>query len=178
MYKPHTNSDRRRYVEEVDLEAPIHFWVENPSECGIPLSDALHSRVKRLLKRDETVFEGRGPSVSIRLEVFASSLRWNTGLMSVPPPSGLAIASGVDKFLPKTSAALRAPSPGPSWQKMSQNVYNALFRRVILGFPLVSSCLTVLAYFRKGKATLSRTKPITDGESAQALTISNWKTSS
>jgi hypothetical protein len=69
MYKPHTNSDRRRYVEEVDMEAPIHFWVENPSECGIPLSDALHSRVRRLLKRDETVFEGRGPSVSIRLEV-------------------------------------------------------------------------------------------------------------
>ncbi|KAJ7173775.1 hypothetical protein C8R46DRAFT_1032018 [Mycena filopes] len=68
MYKPHTNSDRRRYVEEVDMEAPIHFWVENPSECGIPLSDALHSRVRRLLKRDETVFEGRGPSVSIRLE--------------------------------------------------------------------------------------------------------------
>ncbi|KAJ7257941.1 hypothetical protein B0H12DRAFT_464314 [Mycena haematopus] len=68
MYKPHTNSDRRRYVEEVDMEAPIHFWVENPSECGIPLSDALHSRVRRLLRRDETVFEGRGPSVSIRLE--------------------------------------------------------------------------------------------------------------
>ncbi|KAJ7224453.1 hypothetical protein GGX14DRAFT_548916 [Mycena pura] len=68
MYKPHTNSDRRRYVEEVDMEAPIHFWVENPSECGIPLADALHSRVRRLLKRDETVFEGRGPSVSIRLE--------------------------------------------------------------------------------------------------------------
>ncbi|KAK7031393.1 hypothetical protein R3P38DRAFT_813369 [Favolaschia claudopus] len=68
MYKPHTNSDRRRYVEEVDMEPPIHFWVENPSECGIPLSDALHSRVRRLLKRDETVFEGRGPSVSIRLE--------------------------------------------------------------------------------------------------------------
>jgi hypothetical protein len=69
MYKPQTNSDRRRYVGEVDMEAPIHFWVENPSECGIPLSDALHSRVRRLLKRDETAFEGRGPSVSIRLEV-------------------------------------------------------------------------------------------------------------
>lgn len=68
MYKPHTNSDRRRYVEEVDLEAPIHFWVDSPHECGISLSDALHSRVRRLLNRDETVFEGRGPSVSIRLE--------------------------------------------------------------------------------------------------------------
>lgn len=69
MYKPHTNSDRRRYVEEVDLEAPIYFWAEGPQECGISLSDALHSRVRRLLYRDEPVFQGRGPSVSIRLEV-------------------------------------------------------------------------------------------------------------
>ncbi|KAF8889370.1 hypothetical protein BD779DRAFT_1521163 [Infundibulicybe gibba] len=68
MYKPHTNSDRKRYVEEVELEAPIHFWVDHPEECGIPLLDALHSRVRRLRNRDETVFEGRGPSVSIRLE--------------------------------------------------------------------------------------------------------------
>jgi len=68
MYKPHTNSDRRRYVEEVDLDEPIYFWMENPSECGISLSDALHSRVRRLLNREQTVFEGRGPSVSIRLE--------------------------------------------------------------------------------------------------------------
>lgn len=71
MYKPHTNSDRRRYVEEVDLEAPIYFWVNNPDECGIPLIDALQSRTRRLLHRDKTVFEGRGPSVSIRLEVRA-----------------------------------------------------------------------------------------------------------
>ncbi|KAJ7253235.1 hypothetical protein C8J57DRAFT_1237573 [Mycena rebaudengoi] len=69
MYKPRTNSDRDRYyVEEIEMEAPIPFWMENPSECGIPLSDALRSRVRRLLKRDETVFEGRGPSVTIRLE--------------------------------------------------------------------------------------------------------------
>ncbi|KIK61592.1 hypothetical protein GYMLUDRAFT_199049 [Collybiopsis luxurians FD-317 M1] len=68
MYKPHTNSDRRRYVEEVDLDAPIYFWMDNPSECGISLSDALHSRVRRLMDREQTVFEGRGPSVSIRLE--------------------------------------------------------------------------------------------------------------
>jgi hypothetical protein len=69
MYRPHTHSDRRRYVEEVGLEEPILFWADHPSELGIPLSDVLHSKVKRLLYRDETVFEGRGPSVSIRLEV-------------------------------------------------------------------------------------------------------------
>ncbi|KAJ3878912.1 hypothetical protein F5051DRAFT_427781 [Lentinula edodes] len=68
MYKPHTISDQRRYVNEVELDRPIYFWMENPSECGISLSDALHSRVRRLLDREQTVFEGRGPSVSIRLE--------------------------------------------------------------------------------------------------------------
>lgn len=69
MYKPHTNSDRRRYVEEIELDAPIFFWMTGPEECGISLTDALHSRVKRLRDRDVPVFEGRGPSVSIRLEV-------------------------------------------------------------------------------------------------------------
>lgn len=69
MYRPHTNSDRKRYVEEIELEAPIYFSMEHPSEFGILLSDALHSRVKRLQSRDQLVFEGRGPSVSIRLEV-------------------------------------------------------------------------------------------------------------
>ncbi|TFK39968.1 hypothetical protein BDQ12DRAFT_698016 [Crucibulum laeve] len=67
MYKPHTNSDRKRYVEEVELEEPIYFMTDH-GECGILLSDALRARVKTLKDRDQTVFEGRGPSVSIRLE--------------------------------------------------------------------------------------------------------------
>ena len=70
MYKPHTTSDRKRYVEEVELEAPIYFVVEHSdNQYGISLHDALHSRVKNLLNRERVVFEGRGPSVSIRLEV-------------------------------------------------------------------------------------------------------------
>ncbi|KAG6817538.1 hypothetical protein H0H87_007506 [Tephrocybe sp. NHM501043] len=69
MYMPHTNSDRRRYVEEIDLQRPIYFWMEAPDECGIPLVDALHSRVRRLRQRDEPVFEGRGPSISVRIQV-------------------------------------------------------------------------------------------------------------
>ena len=69
IYRPHTNSDRKRYVEEVVLATPLYFAMEGPQEYGIPLSDALHSRVKRLVDRDTPVFEGRGPSVSIRLEV-------------------------------------------------------------------------------------------------------------
>lgn len=78
MYRPHTNSDRRRYVEEVDLEAPLHFWMENPTECGIPLIDALHSRVKHLRGREELVFEGRGPSISVRLQVNSLSATWHS----------------------------------------------------------------------------------------------------
>ena len=69
MYKPHTTSDIKRYINEVTLDQPILFWMEGPDECGIPLVDALHSRTRRLLDHDVEVFEGRGPSVSIRLEV-------------------------------------------------------------------------------------------------------------
>ena len=43
--------------------------MEGPEECGISLVDALHGRTKRLREREKEVFEGRGPSVSIRLEV-------------------------------------------------------------------------------------------------------------
>jgi len=70
MYKPHTTSDRKRYVEDVLLEPPIYFFVEhsNSDQYGISLHDALHSRVKNLVNREQVVFEGRGPSVSIRLE--------------------------------------------------------------------------------------------------------------
>jgi hypothetical protein len=68
MYKPHTGSDRRRYVEQVPLSPPILFEVEHPAEWGIDLDDALRSHVKRLVDKDALMFEGCGPSVSIRLE--------------------------------------------------------------------------------------------------------------
>ncbi len=68
-YKPHTSSDRRRYVEEVNLEPSIHFYKENPNESGIPLRDALHDRFVKLVGRDEPMFKERGPSISVRLNV-------------------------------------------------------------------------------------------------------------
>lgn len=71
-YRPHTQSDRRRYVEEVQLEAPIMFYVQNPSGCGISLRDALNSKFMRLQGRDDLMFSNRGPSVSIRLMVSLS----------------------------------------------------------------------------------------------------------
>lgn len=125
MYKPHTNSDRRRYVEEVDLDEPIYFWMENPSECGISLSDALHSRVRRLLNREHTVFEGRGPSVSIRLEV-SLILSFQKRVIKELYFSGPVIASGADKFLRKISGPLQALLLGQNSLKTLRNAFRDL----------------------------------------------------
>ena len=69
MYEPHTQSDRRRSVEEVELEPPIMFYLQGPGECGIPLRDAITGKYFRLVGRDDPMFRERGPSVSIRLKV-------------------------------------------------------------------------------------------------------------
>jgi len=66
-YKPHTSSDRRRYVDEVNLEPSIHFFMQKPDEEGIPLRDAMHGRFARLVSRDEPMFQERGPSISVRI---------------------------------------------------------------------------------------------------------------
>jgi hypothetical protein len=68
-YKPHTSSDRRRYVEEVNLEPSIAFYMQKPDEEGINLRDALHGRFSRLVARDEPMFRERGPSISVRINV-------------------------------------------------------------------------------------------------------------
>ncbi|KAI0041056.1 hypothetical protein FA95DRAFT_1501953 [Auriscalpium vulgare] len=66
-YKPHTSSDRRRYVDEVALEESIPFFMAKPEEQGISLADALHNRFARLDRRDEPMFIDRGPSISVRI---------------------------------------------------------------------------------------------------------------
>ena len=71
-YRPHTASDRRRYVDEVALDPPIRFTLRHSSgSCteGIPLNDALHSRFMRLEGRDQQLFVKKGPSISVRLVV-------------------------------------------------------------------------------------------------------------
>ncbi|THH28581.1 hypothetical protein EUX98_g5612 [Antrodiella citrinella] len=67
-YRPHTQSDRKRYVEDADLEQPIMFFMQNPETCGIPCRDALTNKFMRLVGRDDQVFIKRGPSVSLRFE--------------------------------------------------------------------------------------------------------------
>ncbi|KAH9840222.1 uncharacterized protein C8Q71DRAFT_746403 [Rhodofomes roseus] len=66
-YRPHTQSDRRRYVDDVELEQPIMFYLQNPQRCGITLQDALNGKFMDLMGRDDHMFINRGPSVSIRL---------------------------------------------------------------------------------------------------------------
>ena len=68
-YRPLTSSDRRRYVDEVNLEPSITFFMQKPDEAGIPLEDAMHGRFARLFSRDERMFQERGPSVSVRINV-------------------------------------------------------------------------------------------------------------
>ncbi|TFK74926.1 hypothetical protein BDN72DRAFT_758884 [Pluteus cervinus] len=75
IYKPHTNSDRKRYVEEVLLDPPI-FFRDTEGFYGIRLVDALRCKFRGLESAEEAVFQGRGPSVSIRLE-WPGYRRWS-----------------------------------------------------------------------------------------------------
>jgi len=131
MYKPHTGSDRRRYVEEVRLSWPIIFEVEHPSEWGIPLDDALKSRTKNLIDKDALMFDGCGPSVSIRLEVRSSIIsffierkpnlaRFNSGR----------VHRGAGRFLLRTFVVLQVLLQKLSWLRTSQNVFSASSRCV------------------------------------------------
>ena len=99
-YKPHTSSDRRRYVEEVQLDPSIYFYMSKPGELGIPLRDALHGRFAKLVGRDDRMFQERGPSVSVRLNVSIISRSFAVSPAQVYPyvvskcytkPSGQAI---------------------------------------------------------------------------------------
>ncbi len=96
MYKPHTSSDHHRYVEEVNLDPPIYFWVQDPSEYGLALSDALQSRFRHLIDCDEPMFKDRGSSVSVRIEV-SYSIPFPSMTVIELLPSGLVTIHGVDR---------------------------------------------------------------------------------
>ncbi len=70
-HRPHTSSDQRRYVDEANLQEPIYFYVSAPGgpKPGIPLRDAITSKFMYLCDRDEQLFQGYGPSISMRLLV-------------------------------------------------------------------------------------------------------------
>jgi hypothetical protein len=110
-YKPHTSSDRRRYVDEVDLESAIFFYMQKPDESGIPLRDALHGRFARLAGRDEPMFKERGPSISVRINVSVTPHSFAVfQYLMLCKTSGQDINRGVVRSLQGTSATLLGPS--------------------------------------------------------------------
>lgn len=68
VYQPYTEADRKRYITECNLRQTIYFFSSDPHEWGITLEDALRFRLKNLQDKDDPMFEGCGPSVSIRIE--------------------------------------------------------------------------------------------------------------
>ena len=97
-------------MEDAPLEPPIYFFVKHSGQCGISLHDALHSRVKNLVNREQ-VFEGRGPSVSIRLEVsqYTAPVFFFHRLTSFFSFSGRVIDSGADRSQQRISVILLGP---------------------------------------------------------------------
>lgn len=69
VYQPYTEADRKRYITDCDLRQTIYFFSSAPYDWGITLEDALRFRLKDLQDKDDAMFEGCGPSVSIRIEV-------------------------------------------------------------------------------------------------------------
>ena len=132
-YKPHTSSDRRRYVEEVQLEPSIPFYMSKPDELGIPLRDALHGRFAKLVGRDEPMFQERGPSISVRLNVsLTAQLCCITCQMylylMLYKTSGQAINRGVVKF----RQGISATPPGLLHVRNSQRTWPNLSLGLLL----------------------------------------------
>ncbi|KIJ61274.1 hypothetical protein HYDPIDRAFT_97134 [Hydnomerulius pinastri MD-312] len=68
VYRPYSDDHWLRYVREVQLKEPIFFYSSQPVEWGVSLEDALKARPEYLKDKDERMFIGCGPSVSIRLQ--------------------------------------------------------------------------------------------------------------
>ncbi|CCM07076.1 uncharacterized protein FIBRA_09400 [Fibroporia radiculosa] len=130
-YRPHTQSDRRRYVEEVELEPPIMFLVQNPEGCGIPLRDALNSKFMRLVDRDDLMFRQRGPSVSIRL-MWPGYTQWSRQIptrdfRSPPGPitrSKLAknVAKTIERFIQEMQSQQMEEDADPRWRVGARHI--------------------------------------------------------
>ena len=77
MYRPHTSADHRRYVEGLQLMAPVVFEMKHPDQYGVNLADALTQHMTHLQDKDKLMFVNCGPSASIRIEVrFYAQLRF------------------------------------------------------------------------------------------------------
>ena len=68
VYQPYTIADRKRYVQDSHFQETIFFCSDGSSELGISLDDALKQRLRHLKDKDDRMFIGCGPSVSIRIQ--------------------------------------------------------------------------------------------------------------
>ncbi|KAI0031266.1 hypothetical protein K488DRAFT_79141 [Vararia minispora EC-137] len=124
-YRPHTTSDRRRYVEEVELEAPITFATLRPEMEGFALSDALAGKFATLANRDDHMFNERGPSISVRINWPG----YNSWSRQIPtrdfrnPPGPITrsklaknVAKSVGRFIAEQAGKQMEEDADPAWQ--------------------------------------------------------------
>ncbi|KAI5116871.1 hypothetical protein M0805_005837 [Coniferiporia weirii] len=131
VYRPNTASDQRRYVDQIELEKPIQFCLQGPSQLGISLHDALTGRFNRLTGRDDTLFETRGPSISIRL-VWQGYQPWSRQIPTKDfktPPGPITraklaknIAKTVQRFIEEQKSVPMSFGSDPRWRVGNGNI--------------------------------------------------------
>ncbi|KAI6149758.1 hypothetical protein BKA82DRAFT_4353839 [Pisolithus tinctorius] len=68
IYRAYTEADQRHYVTECELRPIIYFLSGNPFEHGVALDNTIKSKHQHLQDKDDPMFVGCGPSVSIRIK--------------------------------------------------------------------------------------------------------------
>ncbi|KIJ20813.1 hypothetical protein PAXINDRAFT_165652 [Paxillus involutus ATCC 200175] len=129
VYQPYTEADRLRYIQEITLKKTIFFYSQ--SELGILLDDALKQRLKHLDDKDEPMFVGCGPSVSIRLQ-WPGYRPWTKQIptMDFKNPKGpitklkLAknIANCVRRFIEAVDSKAMEPDSDRRWKVGKRNI--------------------------------------------------------
>lgn len=68
-------SDRKRYVEEIELKPTIFFTDFKNGELieGLPILLIMQNRIPGLQGRDDSMLSDCGPSISVRINVSLSS---------------------------------------------------------------------------------------------------------
>ena len=128
VYQPYTEADRKRYIRDVDLHETIFFRPDDSSEFGVFLDDALKQRLRHLKDKDDRMFVGCGPSVSIRLQV-RHSPRHAFGSLT-PFCSGLVTRHGRNRFRRWILRIQRVTLPEPNSPKTLPLVFDVLKRQV------------------------------------------------
>ncbi|KAF9221404.1 hypothetical protein BS17DRAFT_711300 [Gyrodon lividus] len=125
IYQPYTEADRLRYVRGVVLKATIFFCSNHSVEWGMSLEDALKLRLKHLKDKDEPMFIGCGPSISLRIQ-WPGYPAWTTQIrtMDFKNPKGpitkmkLAknIANCVRRFIETMNRRSMEEDSDPRWK--------------------------------------------------------------